>query len=270
MATTANIANSEVNKVNTTAPAAVSTLSVSKSRRLLLIAGGACGVSGAVLALVTNGLHPHPSDFRLETLLQQIAQNATWSVLHLALIFSLMLILGALLVITLTTEGEAGATVARFAWLATLLGGALILVSTAVDGFSMNQIARSWYDAAPGEKTTVLSIADSVESAQYAIYSLSVVIFLGIGIFLYGLATTLGNDYPKALGWLAMLSGAGAFLVGVAQTLGGPTFRDTEIFFVLFSMLSTLWVFVMGLLMWRKGRGEQAKRSYPDREEAPR
>ena len=97
------------------------------NRRPLLMVGGAAGVVGALLALVANGLHPHPSDFRLEALLQAIAHSATWGPIHLLLIFSLVLIFGALLALTLTIDGEPAATVARFACLAAVLGGALML-----------------------------------------------------------------------------------------------------------------------------------------------
>jgi hypothetical protein len=128
-----------------------------------------------------------------------------------------------------------------------------------MDGFAMNQIARAWLDAPPEQKTTALSIAGALEDAQYAVYSLSIVIFLGIGIFLFGLATVLSSTYPKALGWLAMLSGAGAFIVGVAQTLNGPELRATEVFFVLFSILSTVWVLMMGVFMWRKAHAKHAR-----------
>jgi hypothetical protein len=220
--------------------------------KLLLLIGAWSGVVGALLAFVANGLHPHPTDFRLEALLQQIADSPTWATLHLTLICALFLILGALVAITFTVDGEPGATVVRFACVAALLGGALILVSTAMDGFAMNQLAHSWLDAPLAEKATALRVADALENAQYAVFSLSIVLFLGLGIFLYGLAIALGSVYPKVLGWLAMVSGAGAFVVGVVQALSGPSFRSTEIFFVLFSMLSTIWVLSMGVVMWRK------------------
>ena len=226
------------------------------SDRPILLIGAWSGMVGALLAFVANGLHPHPADFRLEALLQEIVQNTAWGAVHLTLIVALVLILGALVAITLTIDGEPGAIVARFACLAALLGGALILVSTAGDGFAMNQIARAWLDAPPDEKASALRIASALEVTLYAIYSLWIVIFLGVGIFLYGLATILSSAYPKSLGWLAMLSGAGAFVVGVAQTLGGPDLRSTEIFFVLFSVLSTVWVLIMGVLMWRKALGK--------------
>jgi hypothetical protein len=249
MASTTNMAGRDVSaSVRSGAP----TGSLGTGGRPLLIIGAWSGVVGSLLAFVANGLHPHPSDGSLEALLQDIAQNTAWGAIHLTLIVSLVLILGTLAAITLTTDGEPGATVARFACLASLVGGTLILVSTAGDGFAMNHLASSWMSAPPIEKANALRIADALEYVLYAVYSLSIVIFLGIGIFLYGLATILGSAYPKALGWLAMLSGGGAFVVGIAQALNGPTARGTEIFFVLFSVLSTIWVLLMGVLMWRK------------------
>lgn len=232
----------------------------SKTTKLLLKAGGLTGGVGGLLVLAANGLHPHPREFQLETVLLEVAQSSAWGGLHLTLIFGLILIFGMLLAITLTLKGEPGATIARFAGLTTVLGGTLILVSTAVDGFAKNQLARLWFESGPTEKGTLFRIAEAVENVQYAIYSLSVVVFLGIGIFLYGLATILGSGYPKGLGWLAGVAGVGEFVVGVAQLLGGPTLRTTEIFFVLFSVLSTFWVLVMSVLMWRKTRGEQVNK----------
>jgi hypothetical protein len=247
-----NTPNKAIGELHPVIATMVAPPQLASGSKLLLLIGAWSGVVGALLTFVANGLHPHPTAFRLEVLLQQIADSPTWSTLHLTLICALLLILGALVAITFSIDGEPGATVARFACVAALLGGALILVSMAMDGFAMNQLARSWVDAPLAEKATALRVADGFENAQYVIYSLSIVLFLGIGIFLYGLAIALSSVYPKALGWLAVLSGAGAFVVGVVQAPSGPSFRGTEIFFVLFSMLSTIWVLSMGVVMWRK------------------
>jgi hypothetical protein len=221
---------------------------------LLQSVGGWSGIIGGLLVCAANGLHPHPNDFHLEALLTDIAHSNTWPLIHLTLVIALFLVLTALVAIAFTVEEEPGATIARFACVASLLGGALIFVSTAIDGFAMNQLARSWFDASSAEKAAALRIADAFEVAQYAIYSLSVVLFLGIGILLYGFATLRTSTYPRPLGWLAIVAGAGALVVGIAQVMRGPEFRATEIFFVLFSMLSTLWILLMGLLLLRKSR----------------
>jgi hypothetical protein len=249
-----NVVNVANRKSNTGAPAEGAVPRIDVSGRLLLLIGAGSGMLGGLLALVANGLHPHPTDFHLETLLHEIAQSSIWGGVHLTLIFALVLVLVSLVALALSMDGEPGATLARIACVVTLLGGALILVSTAIDGFAMNQLARAWSNAPLAEKAAALRTAAAFEVAQYAIFSLSIVLFLGIGIFLYGLATVLGSAYPKALGWLAMLSGVGEFVVGIAQVLGGPELRSTELFSVLFSVLITIWILIMSLLMWRKAR----------------
>ena len=103
---------------------------------------------------------------------------------------------------------------------------------------------NGWQSAPASDKGTALRVAEGLEDAQYAVYSLSVFIFLGIGILLYGLATLLSTTYAKAPGWIALLSGFGTAVVGAAQALNGPSVRGSDNFFVLFSMLSTLWILI--------------------------
>src|SRR5215203_5252471 len=110
MATAMNMTDTEVNSL---ARASAATLRTNGGKRLLLTVGGVCGVLGAVLAAIANGLHPHPSDFRFESLLQQISQSSIWSTLHLTLIFALVLILCTMLAITVTTTGEVAGPVAH-------------------------------------------------------------------------------------------------------------------------------------------------------------
>jgi hypothetical protein len=170
----------------------------------------------------------------------------------------LILILGALAAITYTIDGEPGATVARFALLASLVGGVVMLVSIAIDGFTVNQLALSWQLAPAEERVTALRITAAAIALYSAINSLAWITLLGIGTFLYGLAIILSSAYPKLTGLLAMMSGVGAFVVGVAQALGGPAF-DTGIFVGLFAALIMVWVLVMGVLMLRKADASAAK-----------
>lgn len=246
MSQSANLAGSEINF------ARIPAQRESLDRRLLLKTGGITAISGGFLTLVTNGLHPHPTDFRLEALLVEINQTPSWTTVHMALLLGLLLIFIALLALTLSSWAEPAATVSRFAALVTLMGGALIMVSTAMDGFAMNLLARAWMEATPENKSAAFRVAEGFENAQYAVYSLSVIVFLGAGIFLYGLAIVLDREYPKILGWMAMLAGAGEFGVGIIQIFNGPTYRGAEIFDLIFSFLAIFWMLATGVIMWRK------------------
>ena len=116
-------------------------------RNLVLRIGAWTGIVGALLAFVAIALHPHPTDFNTETVLEQIAQSSAWSAIHLTLIIALLFVYVALVALTLSLEREPAATIGRIACVLALLGGTLLLVSTAIDGFAMNRIADAWFDA---------------------------------------------------------------------------------------------------------------------------
>ncbi len=222
------------------------------SRTVVLRIGAVSGVVGAVLAAVANLLHPHPTDFQLETKLEQMARSSTWGAVHLTLIIALMFVFVALVALTLSLEREPGVTLSRMACATALLGGTLILVSTALDGFAMSRLADDWVNAPVAEKADALRAAAALEEAQYAVYSLSIVLFLGLGIVLYGIALLLDGGYPAWIGWLAILSGGGEVVVGIVQMFAGPTYRGTTLPDAVFSTVIILWMLIVGVHMWRQ------------------
>ena len=61
---------------------------------------------------------------------------------------------------------------------------------------------------------------------------------------LYGLAVALSDVYPKWLGWAA--------LIGLGEAFSGHSTVLTNILFPMASILLTMWMLVMGVLMWRR------------------
>jgi hypothetical protein len=56
----------------------------------------ALAIAGAILTLVFNALHPHPSDPTPEAFLRLVAAHSYWVTLHLGLSLGVLLIVGAL------------------------------------------------------------------------------------------------------------------------------------------------------------------------------
>ena len=69
---------------------------------------------------------------------------------------------------------------------------------------------------------------------------------------LYGVAVVLSDVYPKWLGWVAVGGGLGSSLLGLHIGYHGASSLVFNILFPIFSILLTAWIFMMGVLLWRK------------------
>ncbi len=78
------------------------------------------------------------------------------------------------------------------------------------------------------------------------------IIVFGVSIVLNGAAVAYSDAYPQWLGWLALLLGIGVTAIGLTQAYNGPSALVTNTLFGAFSVGVTVWLLVMGILMWRK------------------
>jgi hypothetical protein len=68
-----------------------------------------------------------------------------------------------------------------------------------------------------------------------------------------GPAVALGRGYPRWLGWVATAAGAGALVTGTTLFLG-VNLMPFPLLYGGFVIPLTIWLTVMGLLMWRRAR----------------
>ncbi|MSQ41375.1 MAG: hypothetical protein EXR55_06975 [Dehalococcoidia bacterium] len=61
----------------------------------------------------------------------------------------------------------------------------------------------------------------------------------------------MSRVYPRWLGWLAIVRGVGSSVVGVLQAYNGPSVLLTYRLFPIFAVVVIVWIFIMGVLMWR-------------------
>lgn len=223
------------------------------SDRALHRIGSASAIIGAVVAVITNVLHPRVSDYSSpEVLLQAIAGSSIWVADHLGLIVGTLLILAGLVALSRSITGEPAAAVARLAVVAAVVSAAMGLVLLGIDGIVAKQTAVAWAAAPAAEKAPALRVAVAVEDIAFALFSLLIVLQFGVTLFLYGLAVALSDAYPRWLGWLAVAVAAGSAVVGLAQATNGPSVLVTNILFPILSSIAILWVLVMGVLLGRK------------------
>ncbi|MFQ5979068.1 MAG: DUF4386 family protein [Candidatus Heimdallarchaeota archaeon] len=222
--------------------------------RTLLRIGAVSLIAGFVSNIIFAVLHQmtappsDPSD--MEATLQQIADSSTWAGIHVFIMAAFLLFVGGLLALSRSFTEEPGAALARLGFSAALLGVAILSVSEAIlGGSTMKELADAW--AAAADKEGPFAVAEAMLLVSYDIFSWGNVVFYGVTPILFGLAIVLSDLYPKWLGWVAVVGGIGNVLIGIVLFSQGWS-QGTNIVWNLFIFVITLWLLVMGVLMWRK------------------
>ena len=222
--------------------------------RTLLRIGGVSLIVGFVLTivhvvlLVVDAPLSEPGD--TEAFLQSIVDSSIWAGSHVLVLITLLLGVGGLLALYRSITGEPGAALAQLGFAAALMGGAVTSVSVAIlGGGAMKELADAWAAAADNE--VPLAVAEAALLVSFDIGSWGNLVFYGVAPILYGLAIALTGLYPKWLGWVAVIGGAGGVLIQIVQFSQGVS-QVTASVYVAFFLVVTLWLLVMGVLMWRK------------------
>jgi hypothetical protein len=214
--------------------------------------GAGAAVVGALLAAVVNLAHGDlPAD--PETALALVAASPNWSLLHLGIMASILLILGGLVGLSEVAEGPLARALARLSVAAALPGAAVMLVGIGIDGFATKELADLWAGAAGPDKAAAFRMAVSVEAVQNALFHTWAACFIGLPFLLIGLSgMAAGGGFPRWLGTVAVVGGAGALCTGIAGFLRVPV---PGALFNVAALVVTLWAFAAGVLAWsRRGR----------------
>lgn len=223
------------------------------SERSMFRIGSVSAIVGSILALVVNILHPRSATLKNpEAFLRMIAESTIWIGDHVGIIFAVLLITGGLVAISRSIAEEPGAAWARLGFAGALVSTAILCVLMATDGITVKVLADAWAKAPAAEKSAAFSVAHALAQINVAVFSVWVIEFFGVTIILYGLAVSTSSAYPKWLGWVAVLAGIGSALIGLNQAYRGPSTLVTNVLFPIFSIIITIWVLVMGILLWRK------------------
>jgi Domain of unknown function (DUF4386) len=212
---------------------------------------GALFIAGAVIGLVGNALHPHTADPDAAAIVRAIAQNGAWVGIHLAIIVAILLIIGGLVGLADELNGTSAAPLARLGLAAALVGGAVVTVSSAIDGFVMKALALSSASAPAAEAASALRIAIAVKGADFGIWSIGMLVFFGAAFACFGLAARASRRFAGWFGWVAVAGAGGATFAALLQIAASGEVQAAESIFLVSSLVLTLWTLAVGVLMWR-------------------
>jgi hypothetical protein len=215
--------------------------------------GGLLAVLGGLGYFITLLFHGDLPDQTTEIALSHIANRPEWPFLKLALITAIMSWVGAFVALASSFSHGASWLLGRMAVACLLIGAAVVLVEYSILGHEIKKIADTWQAASGPERGNNLVIAEALLGVTSGLFLSFIAWLLGLPYLLMGLAVALERGYPRWLGWVAVLAGAGALFAGTTRFLG----IDLVPFPVLyggFVVPLNIWLAVLGVLMWRRGR----------------
>jgi hypothetical protein len=222
------------------------------SDRSLYRWGGAAAVIGAVVALVTNVLHPRITEYGdyVTSELTAVAESDGWIPIHLGLLLGSLLIVFGLFAVARSMKGGPAEGLARLALGGLLVAAPVAVLTLAVDGYATKAIA----DQVVGQQGQVDAASGmAVVEIGWALFMALVILFIGVTPALFGLAAVRSGIYPSSLAWTAVVLGAVAAGDGVMGWVAGPSAGFFWVF-VATSGLLTLWVLILGVLVGRRAR----------------
>jgi len=212
---------------------------------------GALLICGAAIGFVGNALHPHTVDLNAAATVQAISANGAWVAIHLAIIVAILLIIGGLVGLVEETGGTSVEPLARLGLAAALLGGAVVTVSSAIDGFVMKALAVASAGAAAPDAALALRISMAVKGVDFGIWSIGMLAFFGLAFACFGGAVIGSRRYPGWFGWIAVVGAGGSTVAALLQIAASGEVQAAETIFFVSSLLLTLWTLSLGILMWR-------------------
>jgi Domain of unknown function (DUF4386) len=213
--------------------------------------GSAGLIIGAILMVIGGLLMPYAAKLtsNVQEMLKPLGENE-----FRAQVSSLLMIMGIWAIMIGATGVYRSITASGAAW--ARLGFYFIIVGTAVWTVTLSQdvatasAAANWLAASAAGKEAAYSALAAVNAVNRGLYPMTIIVYWLSYTFL-GIAMVLSNVYPRWLGWVGLILANTVVAVGIIQTFTARSTTFTLVFAVL-SLLTTLWVLVVGIWIARK------------------
>lgn len=220
-------------------------------QRILLRTGAVCAIVGPLILFASFAPHGDlPTHVSTEAALRYIADHPLWLPIHLGNIVAALLVIGAFSALAATlTPGIAGA-LGHLLVPSAIVGGMFVVYDYGVDGYALWALAEEWADAAGSERANALQMADTAIAVLNGTFRGEILIFYGLTFLLAGLAVAFDGRYPAWFGGLAAIAGGVVVINGLLTFVDLSLPRQDFLVFVLIVPLESLWLLVLGVLMW--------------------
>lgn len=212
--------------------------------------GAIAAIAGAVLLFVGTFLHPLEADPNDPlAAFTEYAADRLWVASHLMQLVGIFLIVLALIHLSRVMAGGRGAGWAHIGGAGAVASLSVAAALQAVDGVALKMMVDRWATAAATEKEMLFHAAFGVRQIEVGLASISSLL-LGITVTIYGVALVSDRNFPRWLGWLAIVGGMPTTVAGIVMAYAG--FSDVAMGINLpASSLLLVWIIAVGAWMWR-------------------
>jgi hypothetical protein len=223
--------------------------------RTILRIGAVCAILGTVVSVAAGvGFGNLTNETGTEQVLRYVAARPHWywPTVHLGFILGAFLWVGAFTALASSLTHGTGWALGRLGAASVIVGAAIHVVDSSINGFGLTALANAWAAAPPAEQESLLHSGDTLLRVLGGTWASVISYFHGLPFVLSGLAVVFSRRYPAWLGWVGVVGGAGSLVVGVMMFLGVGFVPGW--LFIVFALVVGLWMVAMGGLMWRRAR----------------
>lgn len=228
----------------------------------LLRIGAVCAIFGAVVSVAAGaGFGNATNELGTEDVLRHVSSlpDWYWPTVYLGFIFGALLWVGALDALASSLPGGASKALGRLGVAGAIVGASVHVVDSSISGFGLAHVAEAWAAASGPEKATLLQNGDALLVVLGGTWAAVLGLFHGVPFVLFGLAAALDRGYPTWLGPFGAAGGLGSLYCGVTTFLGVSLVP--EWLFIAFALVVSLWMVLVGVLMWRRAQEGVAGRA---------
>jgi hypothetical protein len=213
--------------------------------------GAICAIGGSLLLFLGTAFHPmdaDPSD--AVAAFTEYAADQWWVASHLTQLAGITLMDAALLILAQQIEAARGKAWSYITAGSAVVGLGVAAALQAVDGIALKAMVNAWAAAPPAQKEVAFHAVLAVRQIEVGLASMLCLLF-GLTACLYGVALFSIDIYPRSLSGLAVISGALTIIAGVVMAYTGFS-AITMAINMPASLLLLVWMFSIGVMMWRR------------------
>jgi hypothetical protein len=228
-----------------------------QSQRLYLRIGAAAFVTGLTLFFVASIFHPSEAPAWVSELaFAEYALSTDWIDAHVGQFIGALILLFGFVALHqhLQIDDAPASAIAWFGFVTTVVTIGIVTILQAVDGPALKFVVDRWADAPVEEKDAAFRVAEAVRWIEIGINSYFR-IMLGVVLVLFGAALSFSQQFPRWLGWIAVVGGTGSIWQGLF--VGHHGFDTSNPAVSIPALIYFAWFAVAAVLMWRRSASLQ-------------